>query len=75
MKKCLDFWVEGSKLEIRDKNPMIGKANRNLGKKKPATLRRGFNPPLRSAHFFGEFNKMILGCISQYIHLTVSFLT
>jgi hypothetical protein len=37
MKKCLDFWVEGSKLEIRDKNPMIGKANRNLGKKKPAT--------------------------------------
>jgi hypothetical protein len=54
MKKCLDFWVEGSKLEIRDKNPMIGKANRNLGKKKPAT-EEGASTLRYAPHFFGEF--------------------
>jgi len=52
MKKCLDFWVEGSKLEIRDKNPMIGKANRNLGKKKPATLKKGLQPSATLRPFF-----------------------
>lgn len=61
MKKRLDFRVEESEFEIleqhckivgRTKTDVLRELIRSLKKKKPSSEGRGFNPPLRSAHFF-----------------------